>query len=155
MAAAAPISGRLRLFLLFLIPTLWGCGSPPSPEEPLFLMAAEALGPEAHKERLKVVNPILVALDNPRLPERVLEDFREQGYEVFGGSGEEDPEKATYYFTVPRPLGNDEYQLRIHVSMGSRFGARERGDTWWLVTGSCKDRCRIVEVQAVGNRSWQ
>ena len=145
---SAVLSGLLALAML------GGCEGPASPYEDLYLLAAEALGPEAHGDRQRVVSPVLVALDNPRLPHGVLRDFRNRGYEIFGGSGEEDPEKATYYLTIPAPLPNDRYRLRVHVSLGGRMGSMDRGDTWWIVTGSCAPECRVLEVRPAENRSW-
>lgn len=151
----SPLSAKGLLSLGLTALVLVSCAEPPSPGEPLYLLAAEALGPEAHQGRQKVINPIRISLDNPRFPDRILEEFVDHGYEMLGPDGEEDPEKATYYFTVIRPLENDRYQLRVHVSMGSRFGSMDRGDTWWIVTGSCTEVCRVLEVEPADNRGWR
>jgi len=155
-------SGRLERGLFsFSIPgvislLVWGllaCGPGPPREEPLYVLAAEALGSQAYRDRQKVVNPRLVSLDNPRLPHRVLDAFRNRGYEIME-TVEEDSTRATYYLSTPTLVAGDTFQIRVHVSLGGRMGSMERGDTWWLVTGICGEGCGIVEVTPVDNRSW-
>jgi len=147
-------SFRLLTFSLFLLLLSVGCGEGGGQADDLFLAAAEALGQEAYAGRERVVNPHLIAPENPLIPERVLSEFREGGFEIMEGVGEEDPTKATLYFSLPRPLEGSQYEIRIYVSMGARFGSMDRGDTWWRVIGECVEGCRVLETIQTDNEPW-
>lgn len=134
-------------FLLFLF-FLPGCQGGKETDG-LFLLAAEALGPEAHKNREMVVNPRLLGQENPRIPDRALLLLQEAGFGLTGADGQEDPEKATLYFTPPEALEEGRYQLRVFVSMGARFGTMHRGDTWWRVLVECRERCEVLEITSI------
>lgn len=136
--------------LLFLLP---GCRAQGPPVD-VFVEAAGALGPEAHQDRVEVVNPVLLSDGNPRLSDRALRALRDAGYEVMGGEGEEDPGKATLYFTVPQVLGEGRYSVRVYVSLGVRPGHMDRGDSWWQVELRCDDGCSVQDIRATDAPGW-
>jgi hypothetical protein len=145
---------RLPVLLsVLLLVGFSGCGEGDKGAN-LYLLAAGALGPEAHQDRTKVVNPFLLAPDNPRLPGEALAKLLDAGYETMEDEGQEDPGKATLYFTPLEELGEDRYRLRIHVSLGARFGTMHRGDTWWLVEMECREECRVLEITATSSPGW-
>ena len=88
------------------------------------------------------------------MTKKVLSAFREAGLEIMGGTGEEDATKATLYFSPPRLSEEGRYEIRIHVSLGARFGSMDRGDTWWRVIGECDERCRVLETIQTDNVPW-
>lgn len=139
------------LLLLFLGV---GCGDGGGEADDLFLLAAEALSPEAYAGRPRVVNPFLISQGNPPMTKKVLSAFREAGLEIIGGTGEEDPTKATLYFSSPRLSEEGRYEIQVHVSLGARFGSRNRGDTWWRVVGECKEGCRVLEAIQTDSKPW-
>lgn len=148
-------SGRGPLGVLLTLAWISAtCGPEPPPEEAFYLAASESLGAQAHGGRPKTLNPRLVSLDNPRLPERVLAKFRSLGYEIME-TAEEDPAGATYYLSTITRLAGDTVRIRVHISMGGRYGSMDRGDSWWEVIGVCREGCEVVGVTPVDNRSWR
>lgn len=139
-----PFLPALLATLLFL----QGCGRADE-RDGLFLLAANALGPEAHQDRQLVVNPRLLDPGNPRMAERALGALKGAGFEMMGEDGLEDPEKATLYFTSPVTLEEDRYQLRVYVSLGARPGRMDRGDSWWEVQVGCREGCQVTEVTSI------
>jgi hypothetical protein len=136
----------LPAFLLTLL-LLPGCERGDE-RDGLYLLAARALGPEAHQNREMVVNPRLLGPGNPRISDRVLSGLRDAGLEMMGG-GLEDPEKATLYFTPPEALEEGRYQLRVYVSLGARPGRMDRGDSWWEVQADCREGCKVLEIISI------
>ena len=145
--------GLKRWMWVLPLLSLLGCRGQGLPVD-LFVEAAGALGPEAHQDRVKVVNPVLLSKGNPRLSDRALQALRDAGYEVMGGEGEEDPGKATIYFTVPEALGEGRYSLRIYVSLGVRPGNMSRGDSWWQVDLKCDKGCSVQDIRATDAPGW-
>lgn len=143
---------RAWIFVLPLL-SLLGCRNEAPPTD-IFLVAAGALGPEAHHDRPRVVNPVLLSDGNPRLSDAVLQAFRDAGYEVMEGQGPEDPGKATLYFTLPQALEAGRYRLRIYVSLGVRPGNMDRGDSWWRVDLQCRQSCTVLDVAATDAPGW-
>ena len=133
------------LSTLLLLPGCWR----EDERDGLYLLAATALGAEAHQDRAMVVNPRLLGPANPRISEGVLAGFEEAGIEVMGGDGLEDPEKATLYFTPPEALDEGRYRLRVYVSLGARPGRMDRGDSWWEVVAECREGCEVLETTSI------
>ncbi|MGW8267148.1 MAG: hypothetical protein ACWGSQ_12335 [Longimicrobiales bacterium] len=115
----------------------------------LYLLAANALGPEAHDNRALVVNPRLLGPGNPRISEGALRGLEEAGFEILGGDGLEDPEKATLYFTPPEAVETGRYRIRVYVSLGARPGRMDRGDSWWEVLADCEEGCEVLETISI------
>jgi hypothetical protein len=134
--------------------SLVGCGEAPKESDGLFLLAADAVDPEVYDGRQRVVNPFLIAEGNPPIPSRVLESLQEAGFEVMAGSSQEDPAKATFYFSAPAPLPEGGYEIRLHISLGERLGTMHRKATWWRVFGMCADSCEVTEIYETDNSSW-
>jgi hypothetical protein len=122
-----------------------GC-APGDPTDEFFALAANSLGPVAHQGRAMVVNPLLLTSENPRMSEAALQSLRDQGYEVMGPDGIEDPERATLYFTPPRAIEDGRFTLNVYVSLGARPGRMRRGDTWWRVVVGCEEACSVAEI---------
>jgi hypothetical protein len=146
-------SGVGLRILLGLLVALPGCERDERADE-IYLMAADALPAEAHRDRARVVNPRLLEPDNPRMGDGVLDRLRAAGYEILGAGGLEDPDKATHYFTQPDTLEGNQYRIHVYVSLGARVGTMQRGDTWWRVDLECLEACRVVEVAPTGGRGW-
>ena len=141
--------GSVRALLVLAggvsLPFFMGC-DPADPADELFALAANALGQEAHGGRAMVVNPLLLAPENPRMPEPALQSLQDQGFEVMGPDGMEDPEKATLYFSPPRAMEDGRFTLDVYVSLGVRPGRMRRGDTWWRVVVGCEEVCSVAEI---------
>lgn len=135
----------VSLLTLLLLP---GCRGEDA-RDGLYLLAANALGPEAHENREVVVNPRLLGPGNPRIPEEALRGLEEAGFGILGGNGLEDPEKATIYFTSPEALEEGRYRLRVYVSLGARPGRMDRGDSWWEVLADCQEGCEVLETTSI------
>jgi hypothetical protein len=145
-----PFGGwRSALLILFLA----GCQGESPPGE-IFLVAAGALGPGAHHDQPRVVNPVLLSDGHPRLSEAVLRTFRDAGYEIMEDQGQEDPGKATLYFTAPQVREAGEYRIRIYVSLGVRPGHMDRGDSWWQVDLQCGETCVVEDIAATDAPGW-
>ena len=137
---------------LFLILLLFFAGCRERDEKDgLFLLAARALGPEAHQDREMVFNPRLLGPENPRMSGEAISLLQEGGLELTGGDGLEDPQKATLYFTPPEVLEEGRYELRVYVSLGARFGTMHRGDTWWRVLVDCPEVCEVQEIARISS----
>jgi hypothetical protein len=141
---SAPLLPVFLATLLFL----QGCGQEDEMDG-LYLLAANALGPEAHQDREMVVNPRLLDPGNPRMAQRALGVLQAAGFGMMGEDGLEDPGKATLYFTSPVALEEDRYRLRIYVSLGARPGRMDRGDSWWEVQVGCREGCQVMEVTSI------
>jgi len=139
--------------MALLLLSLSACGGQ-NEGDGLYLLAATALGPEAHHDRPKVVNPRLLAPDNPRMPAGAVYILQEGGFELMGDDGLEDPEKATFYFRPLERLEGNLYQVEIYVSLGARFGTMDRGDTWWRTEIRCDGACRVEAVTPISPPGW-
>ena len=142
------MSRRCSLPVLLLLaggvsqPFFMGC-TPADPTDELFALAANALGQEAHQGRTMVVNPLLLAPENPRMPESALRSLQGQGFEVVGLDGMEDPEKATLYFSPPRAMEDGRFTLNVYVSLGVN-----RHQTGSLIRGRFKIVAALARVRS-------
>lgn len=145
-----PCRGRRTRLPLLLVPLLapLGCGGDERADG-FYVVAAQAWGSEARLEREIVVNPLFDAPGNPRLPEGALALLQKAGFQQIGPDGEEDPTKATIYFTPPQALENGFLELRMYVSLGARPGRQRPGDSWWRVVADCSEACQLKEIARV------
>lgn len=134
-----------------LAATLLGCGGDDALEE-IYLVAAQALGPEAHLGREMVVNPLHTSPGNPELPRGALLRLAGAGFNTMGPGGEEDPDKATLYFSLPEDLQGGRFGLSVNVSMGGRPGTLRRSASGWRVIVDCAQGCRLREILPLGPR---